>query len=355
MENFVYETDKEEEITPDNYKIDINIKILKTAKVEEFEIEIEGQSVNHVVVNTLRRLVMTVIPIYGFHRSKIWVDHKKSYNMYNNDMIYMQLETLPIPDIPNDFDVSDPSMYLTNEVINNIYVNHYNPDKQINMAPDENKKLKKIEIVLNVVNTTQDYKFVSTHDMILKIDDQISNNYLKHDPISILVLKGGEKLFLRAEAVLGIEDMNGIYEATTTAYHQEINRNKYILKYETLGQLSKEAIFIKACKIMIIKLKKLNIFISDTYAERDISEKIEIELKGEDPTIGVIISDVLQRCANVEKANFNVPHPFVKSVVVSFLLKKKSVLKPIETLIFSIKYIIDLFEVILKKYDTKHD
>ena len=63
------------------------------------------------------RTIMMSIPIYGFHRSNIHIEVEKSKNMYNNDLIYNQIETLPIFDIPNYFDLENPETFLSNDVM----------------------------------------------------------------------------------------------------------------------------------------------------------------------------------------------------------------------------------------------
>ncbi len=51
------------------------------------------------------------IPIYAFHRSNIFIELDKSRHMYNNDLIYNQIETLPIFDIPNYFDLENQKYF----------------------------------------------------------------------------------------------------------------------------------------------------------------------------------------------------------------------------------------------------
>ena len=120
-EDFIFDTDIPNNII-DIYKTpDIRAKKLKSEDENEFRIELQGMSVDYSVVNAVRRTIMTSIPVYAFHRSNVVIDTVRSRHMYNNDLIYNLIETLPIFDIPNYFDVEDPKTFLPTEVMMNLY------------------------------------------------------------------------------------------------------------------------------------------------------------------------------------------------------------------------------------------
>ena len=163
----------------------------------------------------------------------------------------------------------------------------------------------KIELSINTKNTSDIDKFVTTHDAVLKVNGQIVNSYKIRRPISILVLKPSEELSLRAEASLGISKMNAIYEATTNVVLIELSPMKYQLWFETLEQLEKTVIFSKACIILEKKLENLKKYIVRKFQnETDIPNKIEIQLYGEDHTLGNLIATTLQKCDFIEKAGY---------------------------------------------------
>ena len=89
-------------------QIDASVKNLQSRNENELRLQIEGANIDYSVVNALRRTILMSIPVYGFHRSNIHIEVEKSYNMYNNDLIYNQIEMLPIFDLPNYFDLEDP-------------------------------------------------------------------------------------------------------------------------------------------------------------------------------------------------------------------------------------------------------
>lgn len=352
-EKFIFESD----ITNDQIDIysdpKININKLKPEHPNELRIEIDGPNVDSSIVNALRRTILMSIPIYAFHRSNIFIEVEKSRHMYNNDLIYNLIETLPIFDIPNYFDLEDPEIFLPTEVMKNLFSNFVQDkyteetNNENNNENDANKKLFKIELSINIKNNTGTYKFVTTHDAVLKVDGKVVNSYLIRKPISILVLKPTEEISLRAEANLGISKMNASYEATTNAIHEEITPTRYHLWYETLEQLDKNIIFTKACIILTKKLEYLRKFITDKYSEeRDINEIIEIQLFGEEHTLGNLLATILQKCEFVEKAGYSMPHPFIDQLVIAYKLNENSKIGPIKVLVDCIDYLIRVFQTI---------
>lgn len=332
--------------------IDINIKKLEPSNEREFHIQIEGLNVDNSVINAIRRTILMSIPIYGFYRSNIYIDVDRSKYMYNNDMIYNLIETLPIFDIPNYFDLENPETFLPTDVMKSLFgkfiqekYTEEKTDEEIQLQ-DTNKKVFKIELSINMKNTTGTDIFVSSHDAILKIDGKISNSYKKRLPISILVIKPSEEIYLRAEANLGISKMNASYEATTNAIYKELTPMKYELIYETLEQLDKNIIFTKACIILIKKLEYLGQFIKNKFKnEENLAETIiEIQLFGEDHTLGNLLVTILQKCEFIIKAGYVMPHPFIDQIIIRYKLKDKVKIKPIQVFLDVINYSIRLFE-----------
>jgi DNA-directed RNA polymerase subunit L len=353
----MYKSDVPNDIVDIYGDIDVTVKKIETKKKTELTATLEGYNIDHVIANTIRRAVLLYIPIYGFHRSNIIIENEKSVHMYNNDLIYNLLETLPIYDIPNYFDITDPEVFMPNEIMK-ILFNKFLPAKYIeeNTEPkeeDTDKKLFNIELMMNIKNTTQDFKFVSTHDAVIKIDGKVSNSYQVREPISILVLKPGENISFTATANLGIASMHAIYEATTTAVSLENNHMSYTINYETLEQLDKNIIFIKACAILIKKLEALIKYIDKKYkdsTEHLESEIIEIELYGEDDTLGNLITNILQKCTLTKKAGYAVPHPLISSVIIRYKMEKNSKKDPIVLFIDVLIYLIKLFNKIMDSY-----
>jgi DNA-directed RNA polymerase subunit L len=348
---FIIETDVPNDSIDPKDKIDVKITKVKPSNDAELKVHIEGKNIDNSVVNAIRRTILLSIPIYGFHRSNINIESDKSHNMYNNDMIYCQLETLPIFDIPNYFDLENPEVFLPTPVMKKVFgyfVKEAHVDDDSNPYKiDPSKKMFKVEMGINLKNLTGVDKFVSTHDAVLKIDGKVSDSYLKRKPISILVLKPGEELYLRAEANLGIAKLYASYEATTNVIMRELSSSKYELEYETLGQLSKEVIFTKACQILSKKLANLHGFIESQYkSEPDNDSSVEIELYGEEDTIGNLVTTALQKSEYVQSAGYIVPHPYHDLVKIQYKLLPNAKMGPVKLLKNIIDYLIQLMDTI---------
>lgn len=342
----------------------ITAKILKPSVPEELKVELEGKPIDYSVANAIRCTVMTSIPIYAFNRANTNIEVERCHYMYNNDLVYNQVETLPIYDIPNYFDLEDPETYLTTEVMKNIFSSFvrekYSSDTNETVPNDalqeldedvEKRKLFDINITINVKNKSGEDRFVTTHDISLNVNGEVSDSYMKRDPLSILVLKPTEEFSMSATANLGIAAMHAAYEATTNAIHIELSPMKYQIIYETLGQLDKNIIFSKACVILTKKLVGLYKYIESRYPEdRPTTEIIEIDLFGADHTIGCLLATALQKCEFIEKAAYKMAHLFVNEITVAFKVWDDSKIGPIKCILDTITYLIKVFNQINKEF-----
>lgn len=348
--------------------IDVSVTYLKTTDKNDFVATLEGTSINYSVANALRRCILMYIPIYGYNRKNIYIDLDKSYNMYNNDLLYNQIESLPIYDVDNYFDVLEPKIYLPTKVYNNIFNNfknnskekeiyNENSEKEIynenyesstnDLATTNKGKIFEISLFLNIKNTTGSDKFVSTHDVVLKIDNVVSNSYKKYEPVSFMVLKPNESISLNANANLSISVIDAAYEATNNCVAICENENKYIIKYKSLGQLDKNIIFLKACSILQKKLQQLKKYIISEYSKLECDEEIiEIELHGEEHTLGNLIACTLQQCNGIKQSGYKMEHPLVNNIKIHYIVEDKFKKHSIKIFIDVIDYLINVFKKI---------
>ena len=91
--------------------MDIKLKVNKYQKStnnfhdNELSLQISGKDNNYVLVNTLRRLVMSSVPIYAFHETNITIDTNTS--IFNNDMLKDRFRNIPIFNIENPVSTVD--------------------------------------------------------------------------------------------------------------------------------------------------------------------------------------------------------------------------------------------------------
>ena len=86
--------------------MDIKLKINKLEESvnnlnnNELSLFLSGKDINYAIVNTLRRLVMSSVPIYAFHQDDMKFDINTS--VFNNDMLKDRFRNIPIFNIDND-------------------------------------------------------------------------------------------------------------------------------------------------------------------------------------------------------------------------------------------------------------
>lgn len=305
----------------------------KTSTKKELDIILEGNPIDYSVANAIRRAILMYVPGYGFNRSNIRIEQKKTNYMYNNDLIYNIIETLPIYDIDSGIDVANPEIFMSTEVLRNLF-GHLLPDRfsdpvfneEEHFVDDSEKKLHKIEIHINMKNNTDTDRFVNSHDIVCKINGVESNIYKNHPPICLFVLKSNEEVSMSAEANLGNPLMHAAYETTSNAVSLELASNKYQIKFESLGQMPPEVIFRKACIILGMKLSALKKYIKHMNKNNKIEEAeiTRINLIGEDHTLGNLIATTLQKSDLIRSAGYITPHPSKNEISIEFALEKKT-------------------------------
>ena len=71
----------------------------------DLKISLIGKDINHVYVNTLRRIILEEIPSYGINPSLINI--KKNSSVYNNDYLRNRLENFPLIDLNFELDLDE--------------------------------------------------------------------------------------------------------------------------------------------------------------------------------------------------------------------------------------------------------
>ena len=93
------------------------------------ELNVTGKNINYVVMSTLRRVVLTNIPIYAFDKITI----NKNSSIFNNNYMKLRIENLPVIGIEN----------------NNIFVEKEEQEIEEEDLFDENKGLINDNIDIN--------------------------------------------------------------------------------------------------------------------------------------------------------------------------------------------------------------
>jgi DNA-directed RNA polymerase subunit L len=296
----------------------------KTKGSSRLEFDITGKEVNYVIINTLRRIVLSDIPIYAYSEFIF----NKNNSIFHNNFIKNQIKNLPVWGIDNKIEFYEKLKVSNNEVNNEIEDLEDNVelsvDKKINST-----SLEQLTMYVDYNNKSNDIITITTeHAKFYFAQKQISNPY--PTPIQLVKLQPTQNITFTAVTSIGIEKENAIYSPVSICVYEEKKENEFKFIIESKGQITEKVILHRA----IINLNKniesiLNQFI-ENLDNNELSGQIEI--KNEDHTIGNLITYGLQNHKNVTFASYYLPHPLEKRVIIEYKLKSgkfKDVLKEV--------------------------
>ena len=200
----------------------------KTLHTNYLHFNIKGESINHVIINTIRRIMLEEMPGYAFDINKIEI--KSNTSVFNNDLLRNRIENLPIPNIDNKFDL-DEYESIRNKILNN----KLRDEEEINNYHLLNMYLKKKNEVDHIINiTSDDCKFYLEGKNI----DSIYNN-----PVLICKLKPGEEIELSCVINKSIPLEHTRYSLVGISCYEQISENEFIFKFENRDQIKNKEIF----------------------------------------------------------------------------------------------------------------
>ena len=323
---------------------DINIK-KKSYIIDNFDsscltLEIEGKDVNHIIINSIRKICINQIPIYALHRAKIKI--LKNSSVFDSTEMELRLSQLPIKRIEHDVKFL-PTKYYKN-------VNFSDPKLERDFNDTFN-----IEFYLNVKNNGPEKTlYATTNNLRISINDNIieSNKiYQGIEPITLIMLRPGEEFEASMKAVLAVGELDSIFNASNS-YYEEITENHYIFNIESKGQLSEFELLERGLEIIIEKLKiiKENLTQENYFIMLQNSSSVKIEIANEDHTCGGPINNILQNMEEVIFSGVSMLNFMEKKIILTLVVKKEY--KCLEILNTAIDNTINLYEFIKKKIIT---
>ena len=301
-----------------------NVLYDKTKGFSRLEFDITGEEVNYVIMNTLRRIVLSDISIYAYSEFIF----NKNNSIFHNNFIKNQIKNLPVWGIDNKIEFYEKLKVYNNEVNNEIEDLEDNVDLSVDKKINSTS-LEQLTMYVDYNNKSNDIITVTTeHAKFYFAQKQISNPY--PTPIQLVKLQPEQNINFTAVTSIGIEKENAIYSPVSICVYEEKKENEFRFIIESKGQITEKVILHRA----IINLNKniesiLNQFI-DNLDNTKLSGQIEI--KNEDHTIGNLITHGLQNHKNVTFASYHLPHPLEKRVIIEYKLKSgkfKDVLKEV--------------------------
>jgi DNA-directed RNA polymerase subunit L len=281
------------------------------------ELEFSGSDMNHILLNTIRRTILLLIPNYAFTNCNIEINS----SAYNNDMICLRINNIPaINIIPNT---------NTIELIDKLDL-------------EEPVEAPVLSMVLDIENKTTEPIPVLTRDAQFFIDSKKAPDY----PLDVLIMKlnPNQRLKLTATTNLGLPKKNDVYTSTAICCYEYDEEDKILFKLESRGNLDEYEIMKRACMIIINKLK----FILDKISGSKIDDenKGSIILEKETFTMANLINDGLQTHKNIEFAGYKIDHLLIEESEIRYITDGKKGIKAI--LKESINHQVEIFNKIIK-------
>ena len=321
-------------------KLDIDISINSYLDDNSFNpnhlyLNFDGKSVNHVILNTIRRVILEDIPSVAFNVNKINIS--KNSSIYNNDYMSNRIENLPLIGINFPLDLDE---------YNNLR-KYYRGFKLLNddKEDDENE----VTIYCNIKNNKDSILNVTSDDIeFYRKGKKIKSIY--ENPILLLKLKMNEEFEFSAKSDKGVAMNHSRYSTVGVCCYEMIDDKKFLLKIEPRGQLNINDILDRCCEIIKFRLKLILDKIMKTKFTNDNHGKIL--LGNEDHTFGSILSRGLQDHKNIEFAGYRMDHLLIRDVTIEYITNGgKSISEIIKDVIDDYIKLFDMIHSKFKKLD----
>jgi DNA-directed RNA polymerase alpha subunit len=296
------------------------------------EFEITGPEIDYVIVNTLRRTILTDIPIYAFTQFKF----NKNTSIFHNNFLKNQIKNMPVWGIDNKIELYEKNSTLVEE-------NNEVEDLEDNVDLTYDKKVDSTS--LNQLTMYVDYENESTDIESINTDmakfyfsqKQIENPY--PIPVQLVKLQPNQKINFSVVTTIGIEKESAIFSPVSICVYDQLKEDSFRFILESRGQIPEKRILHVAYLNIVNKLNSILTQIPDNDKDEG-----EIQINNEDHTIGNLISHGLQNHKKVQFSGYFMPHPLEKRVIINYKLKSGKI-KEI------IKEVIENFIEVYKKID----
>lgn len=312
----------------------MELKVLnydKTIMDSRLELNLKGKNINHILVNSLRRGALSYIPIY------VWdVEINKNTSIYNNSIMNLRLQNLPVINI-----INDNIFYNKAEIIDN--KDNFIEDIELSIDTETKININKNEIIMYLNNTNNDIinTTITTDDCIFYNSDGKKINSIYNKPIPIIILQPNQTITLSCKLKLGIESMSSIYSPVSIFSYKENNDNNYDIYIESRGQITEKEIIIRTIMNLKKELNKLNNIIPITKLKAG-----SLMIQDIDHTIGNIVAYNCFHHKDVEMFSYNMPHILNKIVNFNYKIKTNNIKNIIDE---TIKKIINNLDLLLIK------
>jgi len=321
----------------------VNLKVLEWDKEinnSRLEFNIKGKNLNYIVMNTLRRTILSDVPIYAFDKITI----NKNTSIFNNNYMKLRIENLPVIGIENnnifyeekieeendEEDMFDENMGLVND---NIDIN--DEDDSFNSS-----SLDQFTMYLDFKNETKSIVTIGTDDAKFYYKQKQINSPYKNN-IPIIKLHPGKSINMSAVTNIGVERKEAKYSPVSIATYKEKSSDDFDFILESKGQIDEK-------RILDVTINNINKMLQNFMKLVPDNKGMEgkMVIPNGDHTLGNLLADGLQRHKAVDFAGYNMPHPLGNEVEVHYKLNSGNLKKVLKDVI---SFYENLFDDISKK------
>lgn len=295
----------------------------KTLNDSRLEINMNGKSVNRIVINTIRRIILSKIPIYCFDKINI----NTNDSVFNNNYMRLRIQNLPVLGIYSkdpifvekkvDEDLEEEKDDR-NIILDNLDMN---VDEKINSS-----NLKQMTMYINYQNESDNVVTVTTENADFYYAEKKINSPYKNN-IPIIKLQPKQKIKMTAITTLGIEKKSSIFSPVSIITINKNSETNYDLILESRGQLNEKKILEYAIINILDILDNFMKMIPENKGMEGI-----LVINDSDHTLGNLLSIGLQKHSAVSFAGYNMKHPLDDTVNLHYNLNSgnlKKVLKDV--------------------------
>lgn len=295
----------------------INIKVkshtpMKTNKgASELVLNLSGKNMNHVIVNSIKRIIQSDVPIYSF--DNFTITHNDS--VFNNNYVKNHIRNIPVWGIENKLEQYIDNDKKENEEIFDETTGIIKDDVDLTTNKETDySSLNKLTMYVDFENKKNEIVHVTTDQCIFYYKEgMIKSPY--YNPVQIVKLQPNQRIKLSAQANPGTNDISAIYSATSACYFNENSETDYDFIIESRGQISEIRIIQIGLKLII---KKLDKFLQNLPKSKGMEGILKIE--NEDHLLGNLLTYQMHQMNSVRFCAYTTPHPLNKEIHIDYKL-----------------------------------
>ena len=309
----------------------------------ELILNFSGKDVNPIIVNSIKRIIQSDIPIYAFDKFSI----TENTSVFNNNYIKNHIRNIPVWGIENKLtEFVEETKQEEEEEVEVFGIIKDDVDLSTKKETDYSS-LNKLTMYLDYENKSNEIYHVTTENCIFYYKEgMIKSPY--YNKVQIVKLQPNQKIKLSVQANPGTNDISAIYSATSVCYFIENKEDDYDFIVESKGQVSEVRIIKIGLNLIINKLKK---FLQNLPKSKGMEGILKVD--NEDHLLGNLLTYQMQKLSSVKFCGYTTPHPLNKEINIEYKISTGNI-----NLIFKevVSYYENIFKLIgdqLDKIKTK--